>query len=125
MLKTVNIGKKDYVLKSSAYTIFAYKNETGRDLLVDLNSINEKYIKISKLTEEEQNSAWMNEITGIIENTLKIAHIMIRENDKTFKEYKEWLKDIDELLENPNWIMEVLEVGIAPFRGRIQGIQQE
>ena len=124
MLKTVNIGKKDYVLKSSAYTIFAYKNETGRDLLVDLNSINEKYIKISKLTEEEQNSAWMNEITGIIENTLKIAHIMIRENDKTFKEYNEWLKDINELLENPNWIMEVLEVGIAPFRGRIQGIQQ-
>lgn len=124
MLKTVNIGKKDYVLKSSAYTIFAYKNETGRDLLVDLNSINEKYIKISKLTEEEQNSAWMNEITGIIENTLKIAHIMIRENDKTFKEYNEWLKDIDELLENPNWIMEVLEVGIAPFRGRIQGVQQ-
>ena len=124
MLKTVNIGNKDYVLKSSAYTIFAYKNETGRDLLVDLNSINEKYIKISKLTEEEQNSAWMNEITGIIENSLKIAHIMIRENDKTFKEYKEWLKDIDELLENPNWIMEVLEVGIAPFRGRIQGIQQ-
>lgn len=124
MLKTVKIGNKDYVLKSSAYTIFAYKNETGRDLLVDLNSINEKYIKISKLTEEEQNSAWMNEITGIIENTLKIAHIMIRENDKTFKEYNEWLKDIDELLENPNWIMEVLEVGIAPFRGRIQGIQQ-
>lgn len=119
MLKTVNIGKKDYVLKSSAYTIFAYKNETGRDLLVDLNSINEKYIKISKLTEEEQNSAWMNEITGIIENALKIAHIMIRENDKTFKEYNEWLKDIDELLENPNWIMEVLEVGIAPFRGKI------
>jgi hypothetical protein len=124
MLKTVNIGNKDYVLKSSAYTIFAYKNETGRDLLVDLNSINEKYIKISKLTEEEQNSAWMNEVTGIIENTLKIAHIMIRENDKTFKEYNEWLKDIDELLENPNWIMEVLEVGIAPFRGRIQRIQQ-
>lgn len=124
MLKTVNIGNKDYVLKSSAYTIFAYKNETGRDLLVDLNSINEKYIKISKLTEEEQNSAWMNEITEIIENALKIAHIMIRENDKTFKEYNEWLKDIDELLENPNWIMEVLEVGIAPFRGRIQGIQQ-
>lgn len=124
MLKTVNIGNKDYVLKSSAYTIFAYKNETGRDLLVDLNSINEKYIKISKLTEEEQNSAWMNEVTGIIENSLKIAHIMIRENDKAFKEYKEWLKDIDELLENPNWIMEVLEVGIAPFRGRIQKIQQ-
>jgi hypothetical protein len=124
MLKTVNIGNKDYVLKSSAYTIFAYKNETGRDLLVDLNSINEKYIKISKLTEEEQNSAWMNEVTGIIENTLKIAHIMIRENDKTFKEYNEWLKDIDELLENPNWIMEVLEVGIAPFRGNIQRIQQ-
>ena len=119
LVNAVNIGKKEYVLKSSAYTIFAYKNETGRDLLVDLNSINEKYIKISKLTEEEQNSAWMNEITGIIENTLKIAHIMIRENDKTFKEYNEWLKDIDELLENPNWIMEVLEVGIAPFRGRI------
>ena len=123
MLKTVNIGKKDYVLKSSAYTIFAYKNETGRDLLSDLNSINEKYIKISKLTEEEQNSSWMTEITGIIENTLKIAHIMIRENDKSFKEYNEWLKDIEELLENPNWIMEVLEVGIAPFQGRVQGIQ--
>ena len=124
MIKNVKIGKTDYVLKSSAFTIFAYKDETGRDLLSDINSINKKYIEISKVSEEEQDSLWLEEITPIIEHTLKIAYIMIKEVDKNFKDYKEWLKDLEELLENPNWIMEVLEVAIAPFRGRVQETQQ-
>lgn len=120
MIKNVKIGKEEYTLKSSAFTIFAYKDQTGRDLLSDINAINIKYSEIANLSEQEQNNIWMNEITSIIEHTLKIAHIMIKEANSNFKDYNDWLKDLEELLENPNWIMEVLEVGIAPFQGRVQ-----
>ena len=126
MIKNIKIGDKDYILKSSAYTIFAYKDETGRDLLSDITSINENYIKLNKkvkdegLTEEEKGILWINEVTPIMEHTLKIAHIMIKEVDKNFKEYNEWLRDIENLFENAEWVMEVLEVAIAPFCGKLQ-----
>ena len=124
MVKTVKIGSKEYNLKSSAFTMFSYKNETGRDLLKDLEQLNTTVSKINKLSEEEQASAWLTEFTPIIEKALKITHIMIKEQDKSFMEYEEWLKDIDCLFNGEmSWITEVIEVAIAPFFGRIQNSQ--
>lgn len=116
MIKTIKIGENSYDMKSSAYTMFKYKNETGRDLLKDINSINTKYSYITKLSEDEQDSAWMEEITGIIENVLRLAYVMIVEQNKEFKSYDEWLKELDGMLENQEWVMEVLELGMSPFR---------
>ena len=31
MLKIIKIDKTDYKMKSSAYTVFSYKDETGRN----------------------------------------------------------------------------------------------
>lgn len=119
MVKTIKIGNKEYDLKSSAYTMFAYKDQMGRDLLKDLNDLNKLQVKIGNLPKEEQDEAWLNEASGLVEKTLKLAYIMIKEQNKDFKEYTEWLKDIDGLLDDATWISQVLEVGISPFRGRL------
>lgn len=124
MVKTITIGNKEYNLKSSAFTMFSYKNQTGRDFLQDINSLNDKVKEINKLPKEEQNSAWLNEFSSIMEIALKLTHIMITEQDRTFKSYDEWLKELDNLMgEGNSWLQEVLEVGIAPFFGRIQNSQ--
>ena len=39
MKKIVTIGGKEYSMKSSAWTQFKYKNDTGRKLLQDIQSI--------------------------------------------------------------------------------------
>lgn len=124
MVKTIKIGSTAYDMKSSAYTVFAYKDQMGRDLLADISKINDTYIEINKLPEEEQTGAWLNEITGVIEIALKLAYIMIKEQDKSFKNYEEWLQEIDAITGTENsWIQEVMELAISPFLGRIQSSQ--
>lgn len=126
MVKTVKIGNKDYNLKSSAYTMFKYKNDMHRDLLKDIILINDKYTEISNLPAEEQDLKWLDEISGILDMALHLAYIMIQEQDKNFTvSFEEWLKDLDGLVEDKNWIEEVLEVGVSPFLGRIQNSQQQ
>ena len=39
MKKIVKICDKEYTMKSSAYTQFKYKNDTGRNLLNDIQEI--------------------------------------------------------------------------------------
>lgn len=125
MLKNIKIGSKDFTIKSSAYTMFAYKNDTGRDLLKDIGDINKKYKSISKLSKEDQEEKWMEEITGIVENALKLAYTMIKEFDKNFVAYDEWLGNLDNLFEDNNWILEVIEAGMTPFSGRLQNSQNK
>lgn len=125
MLKIIKIGSKDFTIKSSAYTMFAYKNDTGRDLLKDIGDINKKYKSISKLSKEDQEEKWMEEITGIVENALKLAYTMIKEADKNFGAYDEWLKGLDNLFEDSNWILEVIEAGMTPFSGGVQNPQNK
>lgn len=112
MIKTTRIGNKDYVLKSSAYTIFAYKNETGRELLDDLASLQE----ISN-----RKNASVNDLCKITNLALKLAYILILEGDSSFKvSYDDFLKSIDSLYEDTGWIQDVILVGSSPFCGRIQ-----
>ena len=126
MVKTVKIGNKEYDLKSSAYTMFKYKNDMQRDLLKDISAINDKYTEISNLPKEEQDIKWISEISGILDMALHLAYIMIQEQDSNFKiSYEDWLKELDALCEDTEWIPNVLEVGISPFLGRIQNSQQQ
>lgn len=120
MIKQIKIGNKEYGIKSSAFTIFAYKNETGRDLLKDINEINNIYNKIKKLPKDEQSSFWMEEITGIIEKALKLCYVMIKEYDKSFPlNYEEWLGELDNIFKDNSWIIEVVKVGTSPFQRRV------
>ena len=120
MLKTVKIGDKHYDMKSSAWTPFKYENEYQTDFLGDINKINKKAIEISKLPEEEQQTAWLDQMTGIFKTVLQIAYTMIKENNESFKSYEEWLKELDGIYQEANWIQEVLECAMSTFQGRME-----
>ena len=123
MQKNITIDNKEYSIKSSAFTMFSYQNETGRDLLEDLNLINEKFKSISAKAKEEQSNEWMKELTGILKNILKLTYIMIKESDKDFKPYEDWLHDLDDLFSDTNWIKDVIITGMSPFSRRLQNAE--
>ncbi len=108
MKKIVNISGKEYTIKSSAYTQFKYKDETGRKMLKDLQDL----AKLQNANEEEMLEC-LDDLTEII---LKMAYVMIEEADSTqVKSYEEFLKSIDNIYENTDWINDVVEVATSPI----------
>ena len=107
MLKNININGKEYKMASSAYTIFAYKNFTGRDLLKDAVEI------------EENTSTDLDSTINTIEKVLQMAYVMNHEADSTFGNYDDFLRSIDVILTKENdvkWMQEVLELATHPFQ---------
>lgn len=120
MKKRIKIGNKEFDIKSSAYTMFGYKDFTGRDLMSDINKINRLHKKTKKMDKEKQQEYWLSNFNSIFNLCLEMAYTLVLEaNDKT-PDFKTWLKSIDDLMADSKWISEVLEVGMSPFRGRVQ-----
>lgn len=110
MKKTIRIGEKDYHIKSSAYTIFKYKNDTGRDLLNDLK-------ELSTLTSDNA----LEQLTTLNDTLLRITYVMILEADNNqVEDYESWLKSIDNVYGDVKWMSDSLECAIAPFSGGIE-----
>lgn len=108
MKKQVKIGEKEYFMKSSAYTQFKYKNDTGRKLLNDIQSIT----KLADIQETEV----LGEMDDIIEILLRIAYTMIDEADpKQVDSYETFLKETDGIFENQDWIMDVITLATSPI----------
>lgn len=113
MKKSIKIGGKEYFMKSSAYTQFKYRDDTGRKLLDDIQKIS----KINELTEEEQ----VSKVDDMIELLLRIAYIMIEEADeKQVTNFQDFLKGIDGLFEETSWINEVIELAASPISRGLQ-----
>lgn len=111
MRKTINIGGKDFNMKSSAFTQFAYKNETGRSLLGDMN-------KLSKMNLEENNFELLDELSEMV---LKMAYVMaLEEGTNEIKNYEDFLKGIDNLFDDQTWIEEVIMLATSPLSRRLQ-----
>ena len=114
MKKIINISGKDYTMQSSAYTQFAYKDLTGRSLLNDLQEL----IKL-RSTKSDIELAMLDNVTELI---LKISYVMIQEADSSqVNDYVSFLKSIDDLYTDPNWIEEVILLACTPISGRLQG----
>lgn len=111
MKKTINISGKDYFMKASAFTQFAYKNETGRSLLNDLQSF------INREDNQE-----LEKVDDLIEILLDISYVMINEADPNQVSNKEeFMKSITDLFEDTTWITEVVQLAISPLsRGNIK-----
>lgn len=121
MEKIIRINDKEFKLKSSAYTPFAYANETGRDLMKDISYIYDLYTEINKMDDEnEKNLKWLSEISGMLEMVLKITHVMIKEADNNAPSYEDWLKSLDNILEDTTWLMDSLTCGFSPLSGQLQ-----
>ena len=108
MKKVIKISGKEYTMKSSAYTQFKYKNDTGRKMLKDLQEI----AKLQDAKEEEM----IEGIEDLSEIILKMAYVMIEEADSTqVKSFDDFLKEIDNLYENTEWMNEVIELATSPI----------
>ena len=91
MKKIIRICNKDFTMKSSAYTQFAYKDETGRSLLHDIERF--QNIDISNAVEA---------MDDMSETLLQIAYVMIEESDDVNKptNFIDFLKQLEEGLKD-------------------------
>lgn len=112
MVKRVKIGNKEYDMKASVLTLETYKRLYDKDLMKVVADLNSKYSNVD--TDD-----WLAQVQPIVLDILKIAHIMIQEQNPSFMSYEDWVKDLDNILENPHWIVDVLGVAMSPFRTRI------
>ncbi len=109
MLKNININGKEYKMASSAYTIFAYKDFTGRDLLKDCVDIG------SKDTND------LDSTIDTIEKVLQMAYVMNHEAEKTYANYDDFLRSLDIIINKDGeigWMQDVLELATHPFQAR-------
>lgn len=112
MKKIINIDGKEYEMKSSAYTQFAYKNLTGRSLLKDIQNI----IGIADKIGDD-----MSLIDDITEPLLDISYVMIQEaNQDQVKTKEDFYKSIDSIYDNNEWIQEVITLAINPLSRQLQ-----
>ena len=108
MKKIIKIGNKEYEMKSSAYTQFKYKNDTGRKLLKDLQDLTQLQDK-----EESEMITSIDDLTDIV---LRISYVMIEEADPSqVTTFEDFLKGIDGLFDNTEWINEVISLAVAPI----------
>ena len=108
MKKIVTIGGKEYSMKSSAYTQFKYKNDTGRKMLSDIQTIT----RLEQIEEQEV----LGEMDDVIEILLRMAYVMIDEADpKQVESYEAFLKETDGLFDNQEWIMDVITLATSPL----------
>ena len=113
MKRIIKIGNKEYEMKSSAYTQFKYKNDTGRKLLKDLQDLTQLQDK-----EESEMITSIDDLTDIV---LRISYVMIEEADSSqVKSFEDFLKGIDGLFDDTEWINEVISLAVAPISRGIQ-----
>ena len=111
MKKVVRIDNKDYTMKASAFTQFAYKDLTGRSFLND----------IQELTKYVDGELGLEQLDIISELLLKIAYVMIKEADPNqVDNYEDFLKGIDNLYDDIDWIEEVIFLGCTPISRQLQ-----
>ena len=113
MKKIIKIDGKEYTMQSSAYTQFKYKNDTGRNFLKDLTEL----AKLNNVTDIEKIAG----LDDMIEMLLKIAYVMITEADSSqVGSYDQFLKSIEALYDDIEWITEVIELAVNPISRGIQ-----
>lgn len=114
MKKTIKISDKDYFMASSAYTQFAYKDETGRSLLTDLQ-------RIIDLQKKKEKDIKVDDLDQVTELLLKVAYVMIKEaNDTQVEDYISFIKNVENIYDDQLWITEVLTLACNPISGRLQ-----
>lgn len=118
MKKIITLSGKEYSLKSSAFTQFKYKNETGRKLLEDIQ-------QLATLQGDNQEEA-LSSVDDLLEILLRLTYIMIEEADASqVTTYENFLKDIDGIFDDPKWLEEVVELATSPICRGIQTTPQK
>lgn len=118
MIKTIKLGGKEYQMKASAYTQFAYKNETGRSFLNDIS----KLTSLAELNTDDI-SEMLKQLEPVFDIILDASYIMINEaNPNTFANREEFYKSVDSIIDadNVDSITEIITLALSPiYRGNI------
>lgn len=118
-MKEITIGSKKFNMKSSAYTQFKYKDITGKSLIKDLTELGKKYENIGEVKEEEAIERY-DDLDDFIVTALRIAYIMSMEAKSFNGSFESFLMEIDNYLDNLDWIGEVVELAISPLSRHLQ-----
>lgn len=118
MIKVIKLGGKEYQMKASAYTQFAYKNETGRSFLDDLSKLTElKDLGSDDITKS------LKALEPVFNIILDMSYIMINEaQPNTFNNREDFYKSIDSIFDEDNMdsITEIITLALSPiYRGNI------
>lgn len=118
-MESIKIGNQEFVIKSSAYTQFAYKNETGRNFLKDLS----KLIDFNSNKPDLKSSLDMlDEFNDLL---LSVTFVMIKEaNENQVTSYDNFLKSIDVMYDNTDWPTKVILLACKPLSGQLQTNQK-
>lgn len=118
-MKEITIGTKKFNMKSSAYTQFKYKDITGRSLIKDLTMLGKKYADIGEIKEEEALEKY-DDLEEFIMTALRMAYIMSMEGKSFNGTFENFLMEIDNYLDNLDWISEVMDLALSPLSRNIQ-----
>lgn len=113
MQKVITISSHKYTIKSSAWTQFKYKNDTGRNLLSDLQALNKR---IEGKSEDELVES-LDDMLGVL---MRLTYNLIEEageDKEKIKSFEDFLKSVDDLFSDTQWLVDTLEVAIAPLSG--------
>lgn len=121
-MKKITIGTKEFNMQSSAYTQFKYKDITGRSLIKDLTMLGKKYENIGEVKEEEALEK-LDDLDEFIMTALRMAYIMSMEAKSFNGSFENYLMEIDNYLDNLDWIGEVVELALSPLSRTIQANQ--
>jgi hypothetical protein len=118
-MREITIGTKKFNMKASAYTQFKYKDITGRSLIKDLTELGKKYENFGDVKEEEALERY-DDLDDFIMTALRIAYIMSMEGKSFNGTFENYLMEIDNYLDNTDWIGEVVELALSPLSRNIQ-----
>lgn len=114
MEKKIKIGDKEYIMKASAWTQFAYKDLTGRSFLTDIK-------ELTKYADKEITLENIEVVDEISELLLPMTFVMVKEADPTQAvDYTDFLKGIDNLYDNITWMQEVILLACSPISRQLQ-----
>ena len=127
-MKKITICDKEYSIDCNAFTRFKYKKVFGTGIFSDLKVLNQfsdrqneirKKLEKENATEEEIqkaiNEMMLDNLDDFIDVIEKIAYILIYTANPQIESFENWLKGIEKINLNDNWIAEVTELAVNSF----------
>ena len=127
-MKKITICDKEYSIDCNAFTRFQYKKVFGTGIFSDIKVLNQfsdrqneirKKLEKENATEEEIqkaiNEMMLDNLDDFIDVIEKIAYISIYTANPQIESFENWLKGIEKINLNDNWIAEVTELAVNSF----------
>lgn len=127
-MKKITICDKEYSIDCNAFTRFQYKKVFGTGIFSDIKVLNQfsdrqneirKKLEKENATEEEIqkaiNEMMLDNLDDFIDVIEKIAYILIYTANPQTESFENWLKGIEKINLNDNWIAEVTELAVNSF----------